>query len=63
VEALDIVEDVGSSVTHGQVAPSVDALALEHTEEPLGRGVIAAVTDGTRAQREVVVFKELLVLG
>ena len=60
MEALDVVEDVGPGVDHGQVPAAVDPLALEYAEEPLGRSVVTAVADVAHAQREVVVLQELL---
>ena len=62
MEALDVVEDVGPGVGHGQVPTSVDPLALKHAEKALGRGVVPAVADVAQAQGDVVVLQELLVL-
>ena len=62
VKAFDVVEHIGSGVDPGEVSPAVDAFALEHAEEALGRSVVSAVTHGTHAQCDVVVLQELLVL-
>jgi hypothetical protein len=43
VEAFDVVKDVGAGVIEGAVLAPVDPLALEHTEEALGRGVVPTV--------------------
>jgi len=62
VEALDVVEDVGTGVPHGQVSASVDALTLEYAKEAFGRSVVASVADRAHTARELVFLEELLVL-
>jgi len=56
VEALDVVEHVGSGISHGQVPASVDALPLKYAEEALGWSIVAAMADVTHAQCDVVVL-------
>ena len=54
MEALDIVEDIGSGFGQRLIASSIHALSLEHAEKAFGRSVVAAVADGAHAADQVV---------
>ena len=62
MEVLDVVEDVGSCIGHGQISAAIDPLPLEHSEEALGRCIVTTVTDVAQAERDVVILQEPLVL-
>jgi hypothetical protein len=63
VEALDVVEHVGTGLGLRQVATPIDSFAFEETKEPLHGGVVTAVADRAHAADDVVVFQEALVVG
>lgn len=54
MEALDVIEDIGSGFGQRLLTAPVHALSLEHAEEAFGRGIVAAVTDRAHAADHVV---------
>ncbi len=62
VEPLDVVKHVGFGSIQRWVVMTVDSFALEHSEEPLAGGVVAAVADGTHLAQQRVLPQESLVV-
>ena len=61
MESLNIIEHITPRFGVHSVALAGNSVALEETEKPFRRGVIAAVANGAHAADDVVVTQERLI--
>jgi hypothetical protein len=62
MEPLNVTEDISSCFILSSVAPVVNSLPLEHSEESLAGSVIATVADRTHAAHQTVAAEISLVV-
>ena len=63
MEPLNVVEYISSRFVLSAVAPVVNSLTLEHSEEPLTGSVIATVADRTHTAHQAVAAEISLVVA
>ena len=61
VESLNIIRDITACLGLRQIASAAHPITLKETEEPLCRGVIAAVSNHAHAADDVMVAQKGLV--
>ncbi|SDX46070.1 hypothetical protein SAMN04487960_1196 [Marinobacter mobilis] len=63
MESLDVIEYVGPCLIQGSIAPAMNTLALEYSEEPLTSSIVAAVPDSAHTTYHAITAKEALVIA
>lgn len=63
MESLDVIEYVGSCFIQGSIAPVMNTLSLEDSEEPFTSSIVAAVPHSTHTAYHAITTKEALVIA
>lgn len=63
MESLYVIEYVSPWLIQGSIAPRMNTLSLEYSEESLTGSIVATVPDSTHAAYHVITAEEALVIA